>query len=76
MQKCTVAMRMVACGKTIGVVDVIVWMGESTCLQATMKLSRTMVQVFGPQYLREANSVDTKKLLTIGATKDFVVMLD
>ena len=64
-------MRMVACGKTTNVVDVIVWMGKSTCLQATMKLFRTVVQVFGPEYLREANSVDAKKLLTIEETKRF-----
>ncbi|XP_040254906.1 uncharacterized protein [Aegilops tauschii subsp. strangulata] len=46
-------------------------MGESTCLKTTVKFTRAMVEVFGPEYLREPNVQGTKKLLAIGQARGF-----
>ncbi|XP_073355334.1 uncharacterized protein [Aegilops tauschii subsp. strangulata] len=65
-QKCTAALRMLALGTATDVVGEMVRMGESTCLKITVKCSRTVVEVFGPEYLREPNAHNTEKLLAIG----------
>nr|XP_020152668.1 uncharacterized protein LOC109737967 [Aegilops tauschii subsp. strangulata] len=74
-QKCTVALRMLALGTAADVVGEMVRMGESTCLKTTIKFARAMVEVFGPEYLREPNAQDTKKLLAIGEARGFPGML-
>jgi len=56
------------------VVGEMVGIGESTCLNTTVKFARTVV-VFGPEYLREPNAQDTEKLLAIGEARGFPGML-
>nr|XP_020163663.2 uncharacterized protein LOC109749081 [Aegilops tauschii subsp. strangulata] len=73
-QKCATAQRMLALGTAADVVGEMVRMGESTCLKITFKLARTMVGVFGPEYLREPNAQDTEKL-AIGEARGFPGML-
>ena len=53
-QKCTATLRILALGTAANVVGEMVRMGESTCLKAA-KFARTLVQVFGVEYLREPN---------------------
>ncbi|XP_020150919.1 uncharacterized protein [Aegilops tauschii subsp. strangulata] len=65
-QKCTAALRMLALGTAADTVGAMVRMGESTCLKTTVKFTRAVVEVFGPEYLREPNAQDTEKLLAIG----------
>ena len=55
-QKCTAALRMLALGTAADVVGEMVRMGESTCLKTTVKFARAVVEVFGPEYLREPNA--------------------
>ena len=38
---------------------------ESTCGDAMVRYATTVVEVFGPQYLREPTVADTERLLTI-----------
>ncbi|XP_020168516.1 uncharacterized protein [Aegilops tauschii subsp. strangulata] len=70
-QKCTTALRMLALGTAADVVDEMVRMGESACLKTTVKFSRAVVEVFGPEYLREPNAQDMENLLAIGETRGF-----
>lgn len=42
-----------------------IWGGGSTCLEAVVKFSNTLVRVFGPKYLRELTVKDTEKVLAI-----------
>ncbi|XP_020190111.1 uncharacterized protein [Aegilops tauschii subsp. strangulata] len=64
-QKCTAAPRMLALGTAADAVGEMVRMGESTCLKTTVKFVRAVVEVFGPEYLREPNAKGTEKLLAI-----------
>jgi hypothetical protein len=68
-QKCTAAMRMLALSTAADAVGEMVRMGEITCLKTTVKFVRAVVEVFGPEYLREPNAQDTEKLLAIGEAR-------
>ena len=74
-QKCMAALRMLALGIAADAVGEMVRMGESTCLKTTVKFARAVVEVFGPEYLREPNAQDTEKLLAIGEARGFPGML-
>ena len=62
---------MLALGTAADTIGEMVRMGESTCLKATFKFARAVVEVFGPEYLREPNAQDTEKLLAIGEARGF-----
>jgi hypothetical protein len=66
---------MLALGTATDAVGEMVRMGESTCLKTTVKFARVVVEVFGPEYLREPNEQDTEKLLAIGEARGFPGML-
>ncbi|XP_020196835.1 uncharacterized protein [Aegilops tauschii subsp. strangulata] len=70
-QKRTSALRMLALGTAADTVGEMVRMGESTCLKTTIKFYLALVEVFGPEYLREPNARDTEKLLAIGEASGF-----
>ena len=74
-QKCTTALRMLALGTTADAIGEMVRIRESTCVKTTVKFARTVVQVFGAEYLRESNVQDTEKLLAIGEARGFSGML-
>jgi hypothetical protein len=74
-QKCTAAVRMLAYGIAGDLVDEYVRMSESTCLEAMYKFCRAVVQVFGPEYLREPNATDMTRLLAINEARGFPGMI-
>ena len=74
-QKCTVAIRMLAYGIPGDLVDEYVRMSESTCLLSLHSFCTIVVEVFGPEYLRETNAADTERLLAINAERGFPYML-
>ena len=74
-QKCTVALRMLALGTVADAVGEVIRMGESTCLKTIVKFVRAIVEVFGPEYLKEPNMRDTEKLLATGEARGFPGML-
>ncbi|XP_020151597.1 uncharacterized protein [Aegilops tauschii subsp. strangulata] len=74
-QKCTVAIRMLAYGIPGDLVDEYVRMSESTCLLSLYSFCMAVVEVFGPEYLREPNSTDTERLLAINVERGFPGML-
>ena len=49
-----------AFGTVADAVGEIFWMGESTCLEGTVKFARAVVKVLGAEYLREPTVEDTK----------------
>ena len=73
-QKCTAAVRMLAYGIAGDLVDEYVRMSESTCLEAMYKFCKAVVQVFGPEYLREPNAADMTRLLAINEARGFTGM--
>ncbi|XP_048574065.1 uncharacterized protein LOC125554596 [Triticum urartu] len=56
-------------------IDIEIRMAESTVLTTTMQFARTVVKVFGAEYLREPTVEDTEKLLAIGEARGFPDML-
>ncbi|KAM3346909.1 hypothetical protein ACQJBY_021098 [Aegilops geniculata] len=74
-RKCMTALRMLALGTAADAVGEMVRMGDNTCLKTTVKFARVVVEVFGPEYLREPNAQDMEKLLAIGEARGFRGML-
>ena len=74
-QKCTAAIRMLAYGVAGDLVDEYLRMSESTCLESMYKFCEAVVQVFGPEYLREPNLEDTARLLDMNSSRGFPGML-
>ncbi|KAI4994548.1 hypothetical protein ZWY2020_034189 [Hordeum vulgare] len=74
-QKCAATIRMLAYGIPGDLVDEYVRMSESTCLLSMNNFCKALVVVFGPEYLRQPNADDTKRLLVINADRGFASML-
>ena len=58
-EKCTAAIRMLAYGIPGDIVGEYVHMSESTCLLSLYNFCKTVVAMFGPEYLRQPNAADT-----------------
>ncbi|XP_073363602.1 uncharacterized protein [Aegilops tauschii subsp. strangulata] len=74
-QKCTAAIRMLAYGIPGNLVDEYVRMSEFTCLLSLYNFCKVVMAVFGPEYLRQPNAADTKRLLASNAVRGFSGML-
>ena len=74
-QKCTAAIRMLAYGITGDLVDEYVRMSETTCLMSMYKFCQAVIEVFGPEYLRQPTATDTKRLLATNTARGFPGML-
>ena len=74
-QKCTAALRMLAYGTTADSWDEYLRMSESTCGDAMVRFATAVVEVFGPQYLREPTVADTERLLAISEARGWPGLL-
>ncbi|XP_073359707.1 uncharacterized protein [Aegilops tauschii subsp. strangulata] len=74
-QKCTAAIRMLAYGILGDLVDEYVRMSETTCLMSMYKFCQAVIEVFGPEYLRQPTAADTERLLATNAARGFPGML-
>ncbi|KAM3364359.1 hypothetical protein ACQJBY_014602 [Aegilops geniculata] len=70
-QKCTAAIRMLAYGIPGDLVDEYVRMSETTCLMSMYKFCQAVIEVFGPEYLRQPIAADTERLLATNAARGF-----
>ena len=70
-----VALRMLAYGTTTDSWDEYLRMSESTCGDAMIRFATTVVEVFGPQYLREPIVADTERLLAISEARGWPGLL-
>ncbi|XP_076944613.1 protein ANTAGONIST OF LIKE HETEROCHROMATIN PROTEIN 1-like [Bidens hawaiensis] len=76
IQKCTSAIRQLAYGASADQCDEYIRIGESTSIECLHKFCRSVVEVFGPRYLRRPNQDDIQRLLQLHSEKHgFVGML-
>ena len=74
-QKATAALSMMAYGVPADYIDDNLAMAESTFIFYVKQFAITMVEVFGPQYLRAPDAQDTQRLLEMNKTHGFPCML-
>ncbi|XP_020152927.1 uncharacterized protein [Aegilops tauschii subsp. strangulata] len=74
-QKCTTALRMLACGTVADSWDEYLPMSQSTCGDAMVRFVTTVVEVFRPQYLGEPTVADTERILAISETRGWPGLL-
>ena len=75
IQKCTMAMRLLAYGAPADAGDDYLRMGESTAIECLNNFCRAVVVVFGPNYLRPPNAEDTDRILACNEAICFPGML-
>lgn len=73
--KVIVALRMLTYGVSANSYDVVFQMGESTVLQTMREFTRTVVHIYGDQYLRLPNEQDIARLLAKAQQLGFLGMI-
>ena len=66
---------MLACGVPGDLIDEYVRMSESICLNSMYRFCKAVIDMFGPQYLKEPTAQDTSRLLAMNASRGFPGML-
>ena len=74
-QKCTVALRMLAYGGATDSLDEGLRMGESTVLQTVKEFARTIVEVFGDEFLRPPSQSELQHILSVNEARGFPSMI-
>lgn len=75
IQKVTAALRMLAYGGPADSLDEYFRMGESTIIETLNKFTRTIVVIYGEEYLRQPNTEDIARLLRKAEERGFPGML-
>jgi hypothetical protein len=75
LQKCMVAMRMLAYGAPGGSTNDYLWMAESTAFDCFYRFCRAVIAVFGEIYLRSPTVHDTAQILASNEARGFLGML-
>ncbi|XP_020242910.1 uncharacterized protein LOC109821128 [Asparagus officinalis] len=75
LQKITAAMRMLAYGASADAVDDYVRIGKSTSLESVKRFVRSIINIFGEEYLRSPTNEDVARLLEEGSQRGFPGML-
>nr|XP_017233175.1 PREDICTED: uncharacterized protein LOC108207225 [Daucus carota subsp. sativus] len=75
LQKVTAALRMLAYGTAANAIDDYVRIGESTAIESLRRFFKSIVEVFGTEYLRRPNAEDVSRLLAENEQRGFLGML-
>ncbi|KAL6579990.1 hypothetical protein OROMI_008014 [Orobanche minor] len=74
LQKVTAALRMLAYGMHADAVNDYVRIGESTAIESLKRFVKSIVEVFGAEYLRRPNDEGVSRLLTENEQRGFPEM--
>ncbi|XP_019158427.1 PREDICTED: uncharacterized protein LOC109155149 [Ipomoea nil] len=75
LQKLTTAFRILAYGVPADATDEYIQIGESIAIESLKRFYRAIVEVFGERYLRAPDANDVARLLQIGESRGFPMML-
>ena len=75
LQKVTAALRMLAYGTAADAIVDYVRIGESTAIESLRRFVKSIVEVFGTEYLRRPNAEDVSRLLAENEQRGFLGML-
>uniref|UniRef100_A0A0D3AVI1 DDE Tnp4 domain-containing protein n=1 Tax=Brassica oleracea var. oleracea TaxID=109376 RepID=A0A0D3AVI1_BRAOL len=75
LQKCTSAIRILACGQSGDTYDEYLRLGESTALLCLENFTNGIIQLFGDEYLRRPTPKDLQRLLDVGEVRGFPGMI-
>ena len=75
LQKATGAFRVLCYGIAGDAIDEYVRIGESTIIESVKRLVRSVVHLFGDEYLKSPIEADTARLLSQGEERGFPSML-
>ncbi|XP_017245657.1 uncharacterized protein LOC108217333 [Daucus carota subsp. sativus] len=75
LQKVTAALRILAYGTAADAIDDYVRIGESTAIESLRRFVKSIVEVFGTEYLRRPNAEDVSRLLAENEQRGFPGML-
>jgi len=75
LQKCTVAIRMLAYGTSADQLDEVLKIAASTCLEILGKFAEGVIEKFGEEYLRPPRSDELEKILRENEARGFLGML-
>ncbi|XP_047309860.1 uncharacterized protein LOC124913310 [Impatiens glandulifera] len=75
LQKITAALRMLSYGVTTDFMDEYIRIRETTTIKSLRYFVESVIDIFGPIYLRKPNSKDITRLLKIGEVRGFPRML-
>ncbi|CAL5416256.1 unnamed protein product [Camellia sinensis] len=71
LQKMTLVMRILSYGVTAYAVDNYVPIVESTAIESLQHFCNSVIEIFGPKYLRSPTTIDIVRLLAIGEVRGF-----
>ena len=75
LQKCTIAMRMLAYVTPTNALDAYLRIGKCTALECLDKFARGVIEVFGGEYLRRPTREDLEHILQVNESCGFPRML-
>ncbi|XP_042441224.1 uncharacterized protein LOC122026552 [Zingiber officinale] len=75
LQKVTAALRILAYGVGVYLMDEYVRIGETTTIKSMKLFVKAVISIFGDEYLRSPNSNDIARLLAVGEKRGFLGML-
>ena len=75
LQKCTAAIRMLACGSSTDQIDDNIRIGESTTIECLEHFVKGVNEIYGVEYLKGPNNDDIQRLLQMGESRGFPGML-
>ncbi|XP_010468712.1 PREDICTED: uncharacterized protein LOC104748825 [Camelina sativa] len=75
LQKCTSAIRLMAYGYSVDVVDEYLRLAETTAHKCLLHFVEGVINLFGDEYLRRPTAEDLQRLLNIGEYRGFPGMI-
>lgn len=71
LRRFAASVRILAYGCPADAIDDWIHIAESTVIKSLKKFVKSVIEIYGDQYLREPNAEDTARLMQMGESKGF-----